>query len=155
MEQKLRIESINSKINLNKLPSKLKNLNTSSLGGMISEFIHYVFKERIKSKSLNWCFTNIKRVKIFLQIFHADQVKKEIYKEEIAKQLPEYSYKTIAKIIDDGLAKKYFILMAVDGASGSDGKVKNIRPSEELMVDFLNLSLEIASYIEKKKLSQD
>ncbi len=72
MEQKLRIESINSKINLNKLPSKLKNLNTSSLGGMISEFIHYVFKEQIKSKSLNWCFTNIKRVKIFLQIFHAD-----------------------------------------------------------------------------------
>ncbi len=44
MEQKLRIESINSKINLNKLPSKLKNLNTSSLGGMISEFIHYVLK---------------------------------------------------------------------------------------------------------------
>ncbi len=41
--------------------------------------------------------------------------------------------------------------MAVDGAPGNDGKVKNIRPSEELMVDFLNLSLEIASYIDRKK----
>ena len=27
----------------------------------------------------------------------------EIYKEEIAKNIPEYSYKTIAKIIDDGI----------------------------------------------------
>ena len=97
---------------------------------------------------MNWCFANIKRVKTFLQIFHANQQGKEMYKEEIAKNLPEYSYKTIAKIIDDGLNKKYFVLLAADGVATTDAKVKNIRPSEDLIVDFLNLSLEIMSYID-------
>jgi hypothetical protein len=41
--------------------------------------------------------------------------------------------------------------MPVDGDVGKDAKVKNIRPSEELIVDFLNLSLEIISYIESIK----
>ena len=76
---------------------------------LISDFIHYIFVERQKSEPLNWCFANIKRAKIFLQIFHSNQSGKEIYKEEIAKNLSEYSYKTIAKIIDDGIGKKYFV----------------------------------------------
>ena len=113
-ELKIRKERINSNLNLEKLPSKYKNFNSESLGGLISEFIHHVFSEQQKSQSMNWCFANIKRVKIFLQIFHANQSNKEIYKEEIAKNLPEYSYKTIAKIIDDGLAKKYYVLLPTD-----------------------------------------
>ena len=136
---------------LHKLPSELQKLNISELGFEISKFIHHVFAERIKSETLNWCFANIKRVKIFLEIFHANQSGTEIYKEEIAKKLPEYSYKTIAKIIDDGISKKYYILLASDGDTGRDTKVKNIRPSEELMVDFLNLSIEITSYIANMK----
>jgi hypothetical protein len=149
-ERELRTNRINSNLKLEKLPLKLKKLNSKSLGAIISSFIHHVFVERVKSESLNWCFANIKRVKIFLQIFHANQEGKEIYKEEIAKKLSEYSYKTIAKIIDEGLSKKYFILLAADGETGRDAKVKNIRPSEELITDFLNLSLEVISYIDKK-----
>jgi len=149
-EHELRSKRIQANLKLEKLPPKLKKLNIKDLGFIISNFIHHVFRERVKSDSLNWCFGNIKRVKIFLQIFHANQEGKEIYKEEIAKNLSEYSYKTIAKIIDEGLNRKHFVLLVNDGAIGKDSKVKNIRPSEELITDFLNLSLEIISYIDNQ-----
>ena len=149
-EHELRSKRIQANLKLEKLPPKLKKLNIKDLGSIISNFIHHVFRERVKSDSLNWCFGNIKRVKIFLQIFHANQEGKEIYKEEIAKNLSEYSYKTIAKIIDEGLIKKHFVLLVTDGEVGKDTKVKNIRPSEELITDFLNLSLEIISYIDNQ-----
>ena len=149
-EHELRLKRVQANLKLEKLPLKLKKLNIKVLGSIISNFIHHVFKERVKSDSLNWCFGNIKRVKIFLQIFHANQEGKEIYKEEIAKNLSEYSYKTIAKIIDEGIIKKHFILLATDGEVGKDTKIKNIRPSEELITDFLNISLEIMSYIDNQ-----
>ncbi|MDA9091895.1 hypothetical protein N9J56_01235 [Pelagibacteraceae bacterium] len=151
-EQKLRLQRIIKKLNLDKLPPNSKNYDVKELGATISEFIHHVFIERKKSDPLNWCFANIKRIKIFLQIFHANQSGKQIYKEEIAKNLSEYSYKTIAKIIDDGIMKNHFVLLPADGVIGKDTKVKNIRPSEELIVDFLNLSLEIISYSSAHKL---
>ena len=150
-EQKLREERINKNLNLNKLPGRLKQKSSRALGAEISNFIHHVFIERAKSQSLNWCFDNIKRVKIFLQIFHANESGAEIYKEEIAKNLSEYSYKTIAKIVDEGLAKGFFVLLSPTDNVGKDGKVKNIRPSEELITDFLNLCIEILFYIDKKK----
>ena len=150
-DQELRHKRIKDNLETDKLSSKLKNIDPDNLGSLVSDFIHHVFVERQKSDSLNWCFANIKRVKIFLQIFHSNQSGNEIYKEEIAKNLPEYSYKTIAKIIDDGISKKYFVLLAPDGKIGSDGKVKNIRPSEKLITDFLNISIEILSYIDGKK----
>ena len=150
-EQKLREKRIESNLKFDKLSSKLGLLDSKALGTAVSQFINYVFLIRKKSESLNWVFKNIKRVKIFLQIFHANQSGSEIYKEEIAKNLSEYSYKTIAKIVDDGISKQYFILLPPDGAAGNDAKVKNIRPSEDLVTDFLNLSLDIISYIDKKK----
>ena len=150
-EQKLRQQRINSNLRLNKLPFKSSIVNSKLLGSEVSNFIHFVFLERQKSDALIWVFTNIKRAKIFLQIFHSNQSGTEIYKEEIAKNLSEYCYKTIAKIIDDGLSKKYFVLLPPDGVAGNDAKVKNIRPSEELITDFLNFSIDIISYIDKKK----
>ena len=149
-DQKLREKRINSSLKLDKLSSNLKELDAKRIGAAVSDFIQYVLAVRHKSEPLNWVFKNIKRAKIFLLIFHANQSGSQIYKEEIAKNLSEYSYKTIAKIIDDGLSKKYFVLLPPDGDAGKDAKVKNIRPSEELITDFLNLSLEIISYIDKK-----
>ena len=148
-EQKLRDKRILSKLNLNKLPRALKEGTFKAIGAEVSSFIHHVYKMRAESESLNWCFANIKRIKIFLEIFHANESGKEIYKEEIAKNIPEYSYKTIDKIIDDGIKKNCFVLLAVDGTNGKDGKIKNIRPSEDLISDFLNLSIEIISRFEK------
>jgi len=149
--QKLREKRIADKLNLEKLPYTLKGDAFKALGSEISNFIHYVFSIRKKTESLNWCFANIKRIKIFLQIFHANESGKEIYKEEIAKNIPEYSYKTIAKIIDDGIQSGYFELLSPDGTKSRDNKIKNIRPSEELVTDFLNLGIEIISYIGKNK----
>ena len=120
-EQKLRDERILSKLDLNKLTYKLKEGSFKDLGSEISSFIHLIFEMRKRSESLNWCFANIKRVKIFLLIFHANESGKEIYKEEIAKKINEYSYKTIAKIIDEGIKKNYFVLLNPDGVAGKDG----------------------------------
>ena len=150
-EQKLRDKRILSKLNLNKLPRALKEGTFKALGAEVSSFIHHVYKMRAESESLNWCFANIKRIKIFLEIFHANESGAEIYKEKIAKIIPEYSYKTIAKIIDDGIAKGYYELLVPDGKIGNDGKVKNLRPSEELITDFLNLCIDIIAYIDTKK----
>ena len=152
MDQKLRDMRIQASLNLEKLPYDLKKKSFKLLGLKISEFIHYVFTIQHKTESLKWCFANIKRIKIFLQVFHANESGKEIYKEEIAKNLTEYSYKTIAKIIDDAIQNGYFVLLSPDGSASKDGKIKNIRPSEELITDFLNLSIEMISYIDKNKL---
>ena len=149
-EKTKRSERIKSNLNLDRLP-KGSTTEVSALGSLISEFIHHVFNLQKRSESLTWCFANIKRIKIFIQIFHANQLNIEIYKEEIAKNIPEYSYKTIAKIIDDGIAKNYYISLPPDSDVGKDSKVKNIRPSEELITDFLNLSIEIIAYMDKKK----
>jgi len=130
------------KLNLEKLPSKLDFNDFKELGNVISLFIDRIVSFKKNSKALIWCFSNVKRTKIFMQIFHANEAGHEIYKEEIAKNIPEYSYKTIAKIIDDGFVRGYYISLKVDGTPGKDGKVKNIRPSEELIIDFFNLCLE-------------
>jgi hypothetical protein len=150
-KQHQRNKRILEKLNIAKLPHRLKGNDFKALGKEISDFIHHVFSLRIKMESLNWCFANIKRVKIFLLIFHANESETEIYKEEIAKNIPEYSYKTIAKIVDDGIKKGYFVLLTPDGAGSKDGKIKNIRPSEELITNFLNLCIEIISRISSKQ----
>ena len=150
-EQNLRDQRIASKLNLEKLPYKLKESSFKNLGAEISNFIDHMFIKQKKTASINWCFANIKKIKIFLQIFHANENGKEIYKEEIAKNIPEYSYKTIARIINEGIEKGYYVLLDTDGIIGNDGKIKNIRPSEALIADFLNLGIEIISYIDKNR----
>ena len=149
-QQKLREKRILANLNLEKLPYELKEDTFKTLGSEVSDFIHFVFELRKKTESLNWCFANIKRIKIFLLVFHANELGSEIYKEEVAKNIPEYSYKTIAKIIDDGIRRGFFVLLTPDGTVGRDGKIKNIRPSEKLITDFLNLNIEIISKIHKK-----
>jgi len=149
-QQKLREKRILANLNLEKLPYELKEDTFKTLGSEVSDFIHFVFELRKKTESLNWCFANIKRIKIFLLVFHANELGSEIYKEEVAKNIPEYSYKTIAKIIDDGIRRGFFVLLTPDGTVGRDGKIKNIRPSEKLITDFLNLNIEIISRIHKK-----
>jgi hypothetical protein len=147
----LREKRIYDQLNFDKLTFKVQPDSSKTLGANISHFLHEIFKMRKSKPSLTWCFANIKRVKIFLQIFHANEAGLEIYKEEIAKNIPEYSYKTIAKIIDDGIENGYFVLLSPDTLIGKDGKIKNIRPSEELVVAFLNISIEIISHIDKHK----
>jgi len=142
-KQEDREKRIYSKLKLEKLPFSLGKNNFKILGNAVSLAFQEIYNNQVERVQLKWVFSTIKRFKIFLTIFYANEKGDEIYKEEIAKQVPEYSYKTISKIIDDGLAKGIYVALDPDGDSGTDAKIKNIRPSEELMVDFLNCSINI------------
>ena len=97
----------------------------------------------MKKKTIKWCFSSQKKIKVFLIIFDANENIKSIYKEEIAKKLPEYSYKTVAQIVDEGIAKGFFInLKSSDKSKIYDKKIHNIRPSEELVADFINWNID-------------
>ena len=148
-KQKTREERIFSKLALEKLPFKLKKENFKVLGSAISLAFHGIYNNQNKSDQLKWCFSTVKKFKIFLEIFYANERGEEIYKEEIAKKVPEYSYKTISKIIDEGHEKGIYIALKPDGEVGTDTKIKNIRPSEELMIDFLNWSINIFHLLSK------
>ena len=142
-KQKDREDRIYSKLKLEKLPFKLKKENFKILGNAISLAFHEIYNNQFKSEQLKWVFSTVKRFKIFLAIFYANEKGEEIYKEEIAKRVTGYSYKTISKIIDDGYSKGVYVSLNPDGDSGTDAKIKNIRPSEELIIDFLNWSINI------------
>tara|TARA_B110000971_G_scaffold208119_1_gene232974 strand:+ start:194 stop:667 length:474 start_codon:yes stop_codon:yes gene_type:complete len=146
-KQKIREERIFSKLALEKLPFKLKKDNFKILGNAISIAFQAIYDDQNKSDQLKWCFSTVKKFKIFLEIFYANERGEEIYKEEIAKKVPEYSYKTISKIIDEGHAKGIYVALKPDGEIGTDAKIKNIRPSEDLMVDFLNWSINILTVL--------
>ena len=141
--QKERETRIFSELKLEKLPFKLKQENFKILGNTVALVFREIYNNQVESDKLKWVFSTVKRFKIFLEIFYANERGEEIYKEEIAKKVPEYSYKTISKIIDDGNAKGIYVSLKQDEHSGTDNKIKNIRPSEELMIDFLNLSINI------------
>ena len=142
-KQKEREDRIFSKLKLEKLPFKLEEENFKTLGNIISITFREIYKNQVESQQLKWVFSTVKRFKIFLEIFYANEKGEEIYKEEIAKKMHEYSYKTISKIIDDGYAKGIYVALKPDGEMGTDAKIKNIRPSEELVVDFLNWAINI------------
>ena len=146
-KQKLREDRIYSNLELEKLPFKLKRENFKDLGNAVALAFGEIYNNQVESQQLKWVFSTVKRFKIFLEIFYANEKGQEIYKEEIAKKVPEYSYKTISKIIDDGHSKGIYVSLKQDGESGTDAKIKNIRPSEELMVDFLNWSINIFSLL--------
>jgi hypothetical protein len=147
-KQKERENRIFSKLRLEKLPFKLEQNSFKILGNAISITFQKIYNDQVESDQLKWVFSTVKRFKIFLEIFYANERGEEIYKEEIAKKIPEYSYKTISKIIDDGHAKGIYVSLKPDGESGTDNKIKNIRPSEELMVDFLNWSINIFELVD-------
>ena len=142
-KQEEREPRIYSKLELEELPFRLKPENFKVLGQSVSVAFREIYSDQIESKNLKWVFSTVKRFKIFLEIFYANEHGEEIYKEQIAKKIPEYSYKTISKIIDDGHAKGVYVSLVPDGEVGKDAKIKNIRPSEELMIDFLNWSINI------------
>ena len=64
-DQKSREKRILAKLNLDKLPYELKEGSFKGLGARISNFIHQVFLMQQNTRSINWCFANIKKAKIF------------------------------------------------------------------------------------------
>ena len=134
-------------VNLKKLPFKISVDNFSSRYLDMFLDLKPLFKYQKKEYAMKWCLSTEKKMKVFLLIFEANEQGTEIYKENISSQLPEYSYKTIAQIIDQGIAKGYFVKLAPRRCEMKDSKIRNIRPSEELVVEFMNWNIDLISTI--------
>ena len=138
-----REKRINSRLELKKLPFK------KTMDSFCSRYIemYKCFKPLFKYKegeyAMKWCFATSKRLKVFLLIFEANELGGEVYKENISSKIPEYSYKTIAQIIDQGIAKGYFVKLPPRRPKTKDLKIRNIRPSEDLVVEFINWQIEL------------
>ena len=143
MKYSLRENNIIKGVNLTKLPFKISDKDIFSFTKELSFNLKKIFSLSNQKESIKWCFSSQKRIKVFLIIFNANENVKSIYKEEIAKKLPEYSYKTIATIVDQGLSKGYFVnLKSSDINKLLDKKILNIRPSETLIADFINWNID-------------
>ena len=143
MKNNLRENNILKGINLAKLPFKILDKDIFNFTKELSLNIKKIFSLSSQKESVKWCFSSQKKLKVFLIIFDANENVKSIYKEEIAKKLPEYSYKTIATIVDQGLSKGYFVnLKSSDINKLLDKKILNIRPSETLIADFINWNID-------------
>lgn len=137
-----RAPDIFKKLDYKKLPFTIEEKNLNELGVNIAEDLGNILSSVGKTPSLKWCISTIKKAKVFILIYVANEEGKTIYKEEIAKKLFEYSYKTIATIIDEGIAKGYYINLDPVGKKSGDKKVKNIRPSFEVITAFYNWNIE-------------
>ena len=149
IESSAREKRIIKRLNLKNLPFE------TSLEEFCSKYIEMIsdLKESFilgsDKPGMQWCLSTIKKFKVFLLIFEANELGIEVYKESISSKLPEYSYKTIAQIIDEGLEKGFFIKMSARIHKKHDLKIRNIRPSEDLTVEFINSNIEIISSLMK------
>ena len=140
-----REKRIVSKLNISKLPFNISAENFCIRYTEMFRDMKPVFLYEDGDSAMKWCFSTSKRMRIFLLIFEANEAGTEIYKENISSLLPEYSYKTVAQIIDEGVAKEFFEKLAPRNMSSKDSKIRNIRPSEELVIEFINWNIEVIS----------
>ena len=149
MKNTIRENNILRGINLSKLPFKVSDKDLCSFTRGLSFNLLKIFSLSDQKASIKWCFSTQKKIKVFLIIFDANENSKSIYKEEVAKKLSEYSYKTVASIIDEGIDKKFYENLPPRNNVSKDLKIRNIRPSEDLVVEFINWNIEIISTLTK------
>ena len=140
-----RTNRIISKLNLKKIPFKITEEQFCSSYTEMFKELTPLFRYQPHEYAMKWCLSSEKRMRVFLLVFEANELGKEIYKESISSEIPEYSYKTIAQIIDEGLKKGYFIKLAPRTKISTDAKIRNIRPSEELVIEFINWNIDLLS----------
>ena len=146
-----RQRNIISKLNLKKLPFDVPSDRMCDLNLELARHSRSVLKYQEDKPSIKWCFSSIKKLKVFLIIFEANELGEEMYKEKISSLLPEYSYKTVAQIIDDGIKKKFFIKLEARGQKSKDLKIRNVRPSEEVIIEYINWKIDLLSSFMKFK----
>ena len=142
-----RDQRILSKVNFKKLPFKISIENFSDRYLEMFLDLKPLFKYQEGEYAMKWCLSTEKKMKVFLLIFEANEKGIEVYKENISNQLPEYSYKTVAEIVDQGIAKGFFVKLAPRKCDMKDSKIRNIRPSEDLVVEFMNWNIDLISTI--------
>ena len=149
MNNNTREKNIINSINLEKLPFKIAAKDIFNFTHELNSNLKKIFN--FEKKTIKWCFSSQKKIKVFLIIFDANENIKSIYKEEIAKKLPEYSYKTVAQIVDEGVKKNFFIKLEASANISKDLKIRNLRPSEEVIVEFINWKIDLLSSLMKFK----
>ena len=141
-----RVEEIFKKVDVNKLPFNISPEKLNELGIDIADDLNSVLQGINMSPALKWCLSTIKKAKVFILVYQANERGLPIYKEEIAKKLIEYSYKTIATIVDEGTQKGFYVPLEPyendQGKKKLDRKVKNIRPSLDLLASFYNWNID-------------
>jgi N12 class adenine-specific DNA methylase len=148
-EDERRQKNIISKLNLNKLPFDIPFDKICDLNLEMARHSKLVLRYEEDRSGLKWVFSSIKKYKVFLVIFEANELGLEIYKEKISSKLPEYSYKTIAQIIDEGVSKKFFLKLKARANQSTDLKIRNVRPSEDLIIEFVNWKIELLASVMK------
>ena len=146
-----RQKNIISKLNLKKLPFDITSDKICDLNLEMARHSKSVLKFQDDRPGIKWCFSSIKKLKVFLIIFEANELGEEIYKEKISSKLPEYSYKTVAQIVDDGIKKKFFVKLEARAKKTKDMKIRNVRPSEDLIIEFINWKIDLLSSLMKFK----
>ena len=144
-----RQKNIISKLNLKKLPFNLSLNKICDFNLEMAKHTKLALKHQNEKPAFKWCFSSIKRLKVFLIIFEANELGEEIYKEKISSKLPEYSYKTIAQIVDDGIKSNFFIKLEPKKNKKIDLKIRNVRPSEDLIIEFINWKIDLISSLMK------
>ena len=144
-----REKRIISKLRLQELPFNISPSDFCSRYLEIFQDLKPLFKYKEGEYAMKWCLMTEKKMRVFLIIFEANELGKEIYKESISSKLREYSYKTVASIIDEGIEKGFYIELDPHGKKVSDKKIKNIRPSLQVITDFYNWNIARVSRIEK------
>ena len=148
IKEKDRGKKIFQKLNTERLPFKVSTSDLREFGKDIAKDLNFIFMG-IESTALKWCMSTVKKAKVFTIIYGANENGKQIYKEEVSKKLPEYSYKTIATIIDEGFEKGFYISLDPVETKISDKKIKNIRPSIEVITAFYNWNIDRISSTSK------
>ena len=146
-----RQKNIISKLNLKKLPFDITADKICDLNLEMARHSRSVLKYQEDKPGIKWCFSSIKKLKVFLIIFESNELGEEIYKEKISSALPEYSYKTVAQIVDDGIKKKFFVKLEARVKKTKDMKIRNVRPSEDLIIEFINWKIDLLSSLMKFK----
>tara|TARA_B100000795_G_C22680496_1_gene391585 strand:- start:318 stop:863 length:546 start_codon:yes stop_codon:yes gene_type:complete len=146
-----RQKNIISKLNLEKLPFDISADKICDLNLEMARHSKLVLKTEQNKPGIEWCFSSIKKLKVFLVIFESNELGDEIYKEKISSKLPEYSYKTVAQIVDEGVSKKYFLKLKARTNASNDLKIRNLRPSEDLIIEFINWKIDLLSSVMKFK----
>jgi hypothetical protein len=150
-EDKKRQKNIISKLNLKKLPFNISDDKMCDLNLEMARHSKSVLKYQDDKPGIKWCFSSIKKLKVFLIIFEANELGTEIYKEKISSKLPEYSYKTVAQIVDEGVSKQIFLKLRARINKSKDLKIRNVRPSEDIIIEFVNWKIELLSSVMKFK----
>jgi len=150
-EDQKRQKNIISKLNLAKLPFNIPPDRMCALNLEMARHSSAVLKHQEDKSGIKWIFSSIKKYKVFLIIFESNELGEEIYKEKISSKLPEYSYKTIAQIVDDGIKRNLFIKLDARANTTKDLKIRNVRPSEEIIIEFINWKIDLLSSLMKFK----